>query len=304
MTLGRFAILAGVFATGLVFSSAAGAQETVKIGAAVSLTGNFAREGNLLKNGYAYWEKLINDAGGIDVGGKKTKVEVVYYDDESKPQSSARLTEKLITEDNVKFILGPYSSGIATATAAISEKYKVVTMTPMATADSLYQRGYKFIFCPAPLASTTLDPMLELIKKLPTPPTTVAIAGPDDLFPNVFAAAAQKKAEALGLKIVYNNKYPKGSVDLSSVATALKDANPEVMILTGYVQDLIAAGEGAAIAEGQSQDDRLRLCRRHSGCAERARSGVGGSDRCADLGSRCEIQGPADQGCRELHDRI
>jgi branched-chain amino acid transport system substrate-binding protein len=109
----------------------------------------------------------------------------------------------------------------------------------MATADSLYQRGYKFIFCPAPLASTTLDPMLEAIKKLPNPPTTVAIAGPDDLFPNVFAGAAQKKAEALGLKIVYNNKYPKGSVDLSSVATALKDANPEVLILTGYVQDSV-----------------------------------------------------------------
>jgi branched-chain amino acid transport system substrate-binding protein len=239
MTLSRLAFLAGALATSLAFMSGAGAQETVKIGAAVSLTGNFAREGNLLKNGYAYWEKLVNEAGGIDVAGKKTKVEVIYYDDESKPQSSARLTEKLITEDNVKFILGPYSSGIATATAAISEKYKVLTMTPMATADSLYHRGYKFIFCPAPLASTTLDPMLELIKKLPSPPTTVAIAGPDDLFPNVFAGAAQKKAEALGLKVVYNNKYPKGSVDLSSVATALKDANPEVLILTGYVQDSI-----------------------------------------------------------------
>jgi branched-chain amino acid transport system substrate-binding protein len=239
MIISRFAYLAGVLASGLLWIGAASAQDTVKIGAAVSLTGNVAREGNLLKNGYAYWEKLVNEAGGIDVAGKKTKVEVIYYDDESKPQSSARLTEKLITEDNVSFILGPYSSGIATATAAISEKYKVLTMTPMATADSLYQRGYKFIFCPAPLASTTLDPMLEMIKKLPTPPTTVAIAGPDDLFPNVFAGAAQKKAEALGLKIVYNNKYPKGSVDLSSVATALKDANPEVLILTGYVQDSI-----------------------------------------------------------------
>jgi branched-chain amino acid transport system substrate-binding protein len=239
MRMSRVAFLAGALASGLLLASGAQAQEVVKIGAAVSLTGNFSREGNLLKNGYAYWEKLVNDAGGINVGGKKVKVQVIYYDDESKPQSSARLTEKLITEDNVNFILGPYSSGIATATAAISEKYKVITMTPMATADSLYQRGYKFIFCPAPLASTTLDPMLDMIKKLPTPPATVAIAGPDDLFPNVFAGAAQKKAEALGFKIVYNSKYPKGAVDLSSVATALKDANPEVLILTGYVQDSV-----------------------------------------------------------------
>src|ERR1700758_1124649 len=239
VSMSRLAFLAGALSAGLSFAGAAQAEDMVKIGAAVSLTGNFAREGNLLKNGYAYWEKLVNDAGGMNVGGKKVKVQVIYYDDESKPQSSARLTEKLITEDNVSFIRGPYSSGMATATASISEKYKVITMTPMATADSLYQRGYKFIFCPAPLASTTLDPMLELIKKLPSPPTTVAIAGPDDLFPNVFAGAAQKKAEALGFKIVYNNKYPKGAVDLSSVATALKDANPEVLILTGYVQDSI-----------------------------------------------------------------
>jgi branched-chain amino acid transport system substrate-binding protein len=235
----RAGFLAGSIAVALGLGGSAAAQEVVKIGAAVSLTGNFAREGNLLKGGYAYWEKVVNEAGGIDVGGKKHKVQVIYYDDESKPQSSARLTEKLITEDNVRFILGPYSSGIATATAAISEKYKVVTMTPMATADSLYQRGYKFIFCPAPLASKTLDPMLDLLKGLPTPPQTIAIAGPDDLFPNVFAGAAQKKAEALGLKVVYNNKYPKGSVDLSSVATALKDANPDVLILTGYVQDSV-----------------------------------------------------------------
>jgi branched-chain amino acid transport system substrate-binding protein len=239
MRMTGFAFLAGALAAGLMLTNGAHAQDTVKIGAAVSLTGNFAREGNLLKNGYAYWEKLVNDAGGMNVDGKKVKVEVVYYDDESKPQSSARLTEKLITEDSVSFILGPYSSGIATATAAISEKYKVLTMTPMATADSLYQRGYKFIFCPAPLASTTLDPMLDMIKSLPTPPATIAIAGPDDLFPNVFAGAAQKKAEALGFKIVYNNKYPKGAVDLSSVATALKDANPDALILTGYVQDSV-----------------------------------------------------------------
>ncbi len=237
----RVGFMAATLAASMAWSlaPAKAAEDPVKIGAAVSLTGNFAREGNLLKNGYAYWEKLVNDAGGIEVGAQKHKVQVVYYDDESKPQSSARLTEKLITEDKVSFILGPYSSGIATATAAISEKYKVLTMTPMATADSLYQRGYKFIFCPSPVASKTLDPMLELLKGLQDPPKTIAISGPDDLFPNVFAAAAQKKAEALGLKVVYNGKYPKGSVDLSSVATALKEANPDVLILTGYVQDSV-----------------------------------------------------------------
>ena len=55
----------------------------------------------------------------------------------------------------------------------------------------------------------------------------------------MFAAAAQKKATAIGLKVVYNGKYPKSAADLSSVATAVKQANPDVLILTGYVQDSV-----------------------------------------------------------------
>ena len=223
----------------LLPATAEAADDLVRIGAAVSLTGKLSREGNQLKNGCAYWEKLVSEAGGIEVAGKKVPVKVFYYDDESEPGVSARLTERCITEDKCGFMFGPYSSGIATATASISEKYRIPTLTAMATADSLYTRGYKYIFCPSPIASGTLDPMLDLLKTLPTPPTTIAIAGPDDLFPNVFAAAAVKKADSLGLKIVYNSKYPKSAADLSSVATALKDINPEVLILTGYVQDSV-----------------------------------------------------------------
>jgi branched-chain amino acid transport system substrate-binding protein len=224
----------------LPLGAARAADDLVRIGAAVSLTGKLSREGNQLKNGYVYWEKLVNDAGGIEVAGKKIPVKVFYYDDESEPQISARLTERCITEDKVGFMFGPYSSGVATATASISEKYRVPMMTAMATADSLYTRGYRYIFCPSPIASGTLDPLLDLLKTLPAPaPATIAIAGPDDLFPNVFAAAAVKKAESLGLKIVYNGKYPKSAADLSAVATALKENTPDVLILTGYVQDSV-----------------------------------------------------------------
>ena len=225
--------------TALIPARAWGAEDEVRIGAAVSLTGKLSREGNQLKNGYTYWEKLVAEAGGIEVGSRRLPAKVFYYDDESEPQVSARLTERCITEDKVGFMFGPYSSGVATATASISEKYRVPMITAMATADSLYQRGYKYIFCPSPIASGTLDPMLDLLKTLPSPPTTLAIAGPDDLFPNVFAAAALKKAEAIGIKVVYNGKYPKSAADLSAVATALKEANPEVLILTGYVQDSV-----------------------------------------------------------------
>lgn len=235
-----------IFVSFFIFAASAGiVQETaaadnvIKIGAAVSLSGKFAREGEFLRQGYDYWKDEANALGGIDIGGKKYKIEIIYNDDESEPQTSARLTEKLITEDKVNFLFGPYSSGIATATAAISEKYNVLTMVPMATADSIYQRGYKFIFCPSPLASTGLFPVLDLIASLTEKPSTVAIVGPDSLFPNITADAARKKAEQMGLKVVYTAKYPQNTPDLSAVVTELKSKNPDVVLTTGYTQDSI-----------------------------------------------------------------
>ena len=230
-------VCALVICLSLTNFSHAASKDIVKIGAAVSLSGKFAREGEFLKQGYDYWKDAVNASGGIQVQDKKLQVEIFYYDDESKPQTSAKLTEKLITEDKVDFLFGPYSSGIATATAAISEKYRVLTMVPMATADSIYQRGYHYVFCPSPLASTGLYPILNLIETLSPKPTAIAIVGPDSLFPNITSEAAEKKAVQMGLSVVYTVKYPQNAPDLSNVVVALKSKNPEVILSTGYTQD-------------------------------------------------------------------
>ncbi|GJE03607.1 Leucine-, isoleucine-, valine-, threonine-, and alanine-binding protein [Methylobacterium isbiliense] len=215
------------------------AQETLKIGAAISLSGNFSREGGLLRDGYELWRERLNAGGGLKAGGKTYKVQIVYYDDESKAQTSAQLTEKLVSDDGASFVFGPYSSGIATATAVISERYRALTLAPMATANSLYARGYKYIFTPSPLADQGLVPILELAKGLTPAPKTVAIVGPDDLFPNITSDGARKRAESLGFTVAYTGKYPKGANDLSAVATQIKSVTPDIILATGYVQDSI-----------------------------------------------------------------
>jgi len=230
---------AAIVALGCAFITPAFAQDTLKLGAAVSLTGPFSREGQLLRDGYDLWKDTVNAQGGIKVGPKTYKVDIVYYDDESKAQTSARLTEKLITEDKVAFLFGPYSSGIATATAAISERYKMLSLAPMATANSLYARGYKYIFTPSPMADAGLYPMLDLAASFNPKPTKIAIVGPDDLFPNVTGDGAAKRAAELGLNVVYTGKYPKTATELSAVATQLKAADPDVVLATGYAQDTI-----------------------------------------------------------------
>ncbi|MFO7312311.1 MAG: ABC transporter substrate-binding protein, partial [Bacillota bacterium] len=118
----RIAVLVMALALGLAAAAPVFAKEDViRIGAAVSLTGTYAREGQLTRDGYLFWVEKVNAAGGIRVGDKRYKVELIVYDDRSDPQTSVRLTTRLITEDNVNFIFGPYSSGITNATSAIGE---------------------------------------------------------------------------------------------------------------------------------------------------------------------------------------
>jgi hypothetical protein len=226
-----------VMLLGLAASVAtARAEDVLKIGVAISQSGTFVREGQFLLEGYELWAEKANAAGGVKVGDKTYKVQLISFDDESQAQTSAKLTERLISNEKVQFLFGPYSSGIANATAAISERYKMLTLDPMATAINLVTRGYKYFFCPAALGNTGLWPILELAQHLTPKPQTVAIVGPDDLFPNNNAAGAKEKAEQLGMKVVYTAKYPKGAPDLSAVATGIKSANPDLVLGSGYTR--------------------------------------------------------------------
>lgn len=219
--------------------AATGGEKVLKLGAAISETGQVSREGKFLKDGYEFWKDTVNAAGGVDIGGAKYKVEIVYYDDKSEPQTSAKLTEKLITEDKVDFILGPYSSGINIATAAISEKYKVLSFAPLANATNIYTQGYKYVFSILPPATRYLVYVLDMAVTLDPKPTTVALMARDDPFGISVAEGVKKHAEELGLKVVYYEKFPKNTTDVSALLTQVKELNPDILIATTLYQDAI-----------------------------------------------------------------
>src|SRR5689334_18761091 len=98
------------------------AQGPIRIGASLSLTGTYAQPGRYQHEGYQLCEKDLNAKGGL-LG---RKVQFVLYDDQSMPATAVRLYEKLITEDKVDAIMGPYSSAISEAAVNVSEKYKKV----------------------------------------------------------------------------------------------------------------------------------------------------------------------------------
>jgi len=217
--------------------SAISAEKVLKLGASVCITGRLAKEGGYVKDGYTLWMEEINKKGGIKVGSDRYKVEIIFYDDKSDPQTGAKLTEKLITEDKVNFILGPYGSGITLATSAIAEKYKVLTVACQANAVNIYERGFKYIISILPPATFYLRPVIDLSQKLNPKAKTAAVIWADDAFPEYCGKGAADYAKEKGLNVVYAGKYPKDAKDLSTILLEAKSKNPDILLGGTYFND-------------------------------------------------------------------
>ncbi len=215
----------------------AAADDVVKVGAALSLTGKLAKEGQLVHHGYDFYVDYINSRGGFDVRGKKHKLELKYYDDESDAKTSAKLVEKLISVDGIKLIMSSYSSGIAFASSAITEKYHAVMLGTAANADGLFERGYKYFFGVLKPASYNLQETLAMPAKLEPRAKTVAFIVENTLFPLTSAEAGAEWAKKYGMEVVMFEKYSKGTQDFSTLLTQIKSKGVDVLVHSGYVND-------------------------------------------------------------------
>ena len=217
------------------------AEEILRIGAPLALTGITAKEGTLLKQGYDLWAETINARRGITTGQKNYRVEVVYHDDQSKPQISAELADKLVTQDHVNFLLGPNGSPTTFADEAIAEKYKIPMMAALGAARRLFSQGYKYVFGINSPASEYAATMLKTAVTLTPKPKTVAILTADDLFSIEVAEGAKDWVDRNGLVAVYYQKYPVGTADLSAALTSIKSLHPDVVISSGHLQESVLA---------------------------------------------------------------
>lgn len=218
-------------------ASLAWAADVLKIGAPLAATGADAREGALAKQGYDLWAETVNAHGGIKVGGKTYTVRIIYYDDQSKPQTSAELTDKLISQDHVSFLLGPYGSPATFADAAIAERYKIPMVDAEGAARKIFAQGYKYVFGIISPADDYAAAMLKAAETLSPKPETVAVLSADDLFSLEVANGARDWANHHGLQVVYFQKYPVGTTDLSAALTSIKALRPDVLIGSGHLQE-------------------------------------------------------------------
>lgn len=227
------AVVALAFLVG-AWAAPAVAGEPLKIGASISTTGTYSKPGRYLQEGYLLWEKEVNERGGL-LG---RPVKMIIYDDKSEPATAVKLYEKLITDDKVDMVIGPYSSPITNAASVVSEKHKMVMFASMAATTSIWERGFKYLFMNISPAEVYLEGVLDIAAEKGL--KTVAIINEDTLFSKAAAAGSAKIAQQKGLKVVFRDAYPKGTPDFSALLAKVKAVNPDVLLAGTYFDDAVA----------------------------------------------------------------
>src|SRR3984893_13159502 len=228
--------LAGGIALALP-APAKAADNTIVFGAAISITGKTAKEGEYTRDGYQFAIDRLNELGGIKVGGKSYKLALKYYDDETKPERTAQLIEKLINEDKVNLILGPYGSSPTGTAAPICERYKIPMVEANGSAESIFSKGYKYTFMILSPAKLYLRGVIDAVRSKDPNVKTVAILGENESFSKEGAGGAAEYAKEKGLNVVYDELYPTNAQDVSSLLTAIKGKNADIILGSGHLQD-------------------------------------------------------------------
>lgn len=250
--------LLGAFAFSALIAGPAAAQqcETITLGAAISLTGKYATNGIHTQNGYEYAISKIDEAGGVRFGGKCYRFEVIYYDDESKGDRGATLAERLINQDNIQYMLGPYSSGLVKAIAPVTEKYRIPMVEAEGASRTLFNKGYKYLFAVLSTSEQYLASAITLAaeqaQKAGKSPSSVrvAVAVENDPFSLDIRAGVLEDAAKFDMQIVVDEKLPRDLSDMSAILTKVKVIKPDVLIVSGH-------SKGAATAVRQIGEQNI-----------------------------------------------
>lgn len=214
------------------------AKNVFKVGVVTELSGDLATGGNVTKRGYDLWAQEVNAKGGIEIKGKKYQVKLYYADAQSNPASGASAAERLITQEHVDFILGPYSSGVTMAVAPVVEKYKVPMITGSAESPVIWTNKFLYTFGTVPPINFSGATPIKTLSELKPAPKTAAIFGSNDTFSKATAEAFKSAAEAAGIKVLKFNIVPAGQ-DLTPLLSAVRGLKPDLIAFGGHDEELI-----------------------------------------------------------------
>lgn len=210
------------------------------VGIPVSLSGQFQAQGGQALAGVQAWANDVNRSGGIllQQGGPRSAVAVVHHDDGSEPDRVRRVTRQLITQDRVDILLGPYSSVLSLAAAQVAEDHQKLLWNQGGAADSIHQKGYRWVVGTLTPASEYLTGLLPLVRRADPEAKTLGIvrACPGE-FPRAVSQRVAHTCKALGFQLKLLREYPPSTVDFRNILEEVQGIRPDVLVAVGRIRN-------------------------------------------------------------------
>jgi len=231
---------------GIGLSTPAKAQEPIKIGFSMALTGGLASNGKAALAAMQIWEEEVNGRGGL-IG---RPVKLVYYDDQSNGATVPGIVTKLIDVDKVDLLLSGYSTAAIAPAMPIVIQKKMVFLTLLGfnmNSEFKYDRYFSMIPAGSDANRDFSKGFLEVAATMDPKPKTIAVVNLDAEFPKRASDGLKDNLKKYDLKVVYDQSYPPTTVDFLPIIRAVAAAKPDLVYFVSYPVD--SAGLIRAIRE-------------------------------------------------------
>jgi branched-chain amino acid transport system substrate-binding protein len=245
LTITGTCIAIGALAS-LGLTASATAQEKVRIGVVLPLSGQFALGGQNVKRGYDLAAEDINKDGGVkSLGG--APIELVYADNQGKQEVAIGETERLIQDEKVAAIMGSWHSATTIAGTQAAERLKTPWLIEVSSANIILERGFKYVARVNVKASWYGEAPVDFLdyakSSLRQDVKRVAIMYVDDDWGRASVGKGTKEAlQKRGYEIVADLAYPSASQDVTSYINQIKAAKPDAVIVTSFPNDALLVG--------------------------------------------------------------
>ena len=222
-------VVAACSSSGSSNSSGNGNAKPVVIGASLSLTGDFSADGQAFKRGYELWASEVNKTGGL-LG---RKVQLVFQNDASDPTTVATNYTKLIAQQKVNLVFGPFSTLLTVPAAKVAARYGYAFPEGAGGGPAVYELKLPNVFNPSPPIADQLVPFADWVAALPATerPKTAAYPQVNDPFADPMTEAAQAILQKAGVKTVYSKVYPAENPDYKAGADAVAATGAQMVVL-------------------------------------------------------------------------
>src|SRR3954467_15026209 len=239
-------LAAAAFFLALVGTAPARAQTEIKFGATLPLTGAESRIGGFYKEGYELAFEEWNKKGGLDVGGKKMKLNLTLLDDTSTQATAASLADRLINSEKVNFLLGTYATNLVEAQSVVAEQNEIPYVNGGGAATAIYKRGYKWVFgllSPVEILATSMMEWIDVEQKAGKlkKPTSIALVWENTSHGKDFRKGITEFAGKSngGYKVVVDESFELGGKDFSALLDKVKAARADLFLADAHLPDYI-----------------------------------------------------------------